>query len=205
MAIPANHYRLRRGKREPTGGSCPDLQQIRDCFQSPRVGSCLTLRSEASRRHTRWQSKRPYWGGAPGGEQEGEGAQESARQCGSGFMVMGSLSRSSLASRSDSGPFPVGSVSLSHDGSSQGDSGGEAERVPWCLIPPFALSRVLPVGGGLLVPRSFPGPPDPSHSCEGPGQAVSVSVSLTTSLEDFPHVLSSGLLPPEALEDPLFA
>ena len=81
---------------------------------------------KSPRRHTCWQSKRPYWEGAPGGEREGKGAQENCSAAWltvSGFMAMGFVSRSSLANHSDSGPFPVGSMSLSHDGSSEGDSG----------------------------------------------------------------------------------
>ena len=27
------------------------------------------------------------------------------------------------------------------------------------VVSPFDVSRTLPVGGGLLVPRSLPGPP----------------------------------------------
>ena len=46
----------------------------------------------------------------------------------------------------------------------------------------FDLSRTLPVGGGLLVPCSLPGPPvvKTTHACgyygAWPGWAVSVSV-----------------------------
>lgn len=38
--------------------------------------------------------------------------------------------------------------------SSQGDSGSEAERMPWRLIPPFALSEFFQ----LVVACWFPGP-----------------------------------------------
>ena len=37
-----------------------------DPSQGRRVGSCLTLRNELSRRYMRWQSKRLDWEGVPG-------------------------------------------------------------------------------------------------------------------------------------------
>ena len=42
---------------------------------------------------------------------------------------------------------------------SEEDSGRSAGHVDWCLLSPFDLSGILPVGGSLLVPRSLPGPP----------------------------------------------
>ena len=40
-------------------------------FQGQKVGFCLTLRNELTRRHRYWQSKRFYWKGAPGWRIEG--------------------------------------------------------------------------------------------------------------------------------------
>ena len=66
-----------------------------------------------------------------------------------GFMVMGLISRLSLANRSDSGSLLVVRTWLSQPGGIQEDkwTGG--------LLSPFDLSGILPVDGGLLVP----GPP----------------------------------------------
>ena len=57
-----------------------------------------------------WQSKRFYWEGHPGGEQEGKGTQESCSAAWLavlGFMVMGFVSGWSLANHSNS-VFPGG-------------------------------------------------------------------------------------------------
>ena len=59
------------------------------------------------------------------------------------------------------------------------------------LASPFDLSRILPVGGGLLVPCSLPGPPvikQLMRMVTSPGWAVSVSGSLnkaTSSISPF--------------------
>ena len=29
----------------------------------------------------------------------------------------------------------------------------------WCLLSPFGLSQILPVGGSLSIPHLLPGPP----------------------------------------------
>ena len=57
-----------------------------------------------------WQSKRFYWERAPGGRGAGQGTQEdrsATRLAVSGFMVMGLVSRLSLANHSDSESFLV--------------------------------------------------------------------------------------------------
>ena len=62
------------------------------------------------RRHTSWQSKRLYREGVPGGEQEGKGTQENCSATWLtvlGFMVMGFVSRWSLANHSNSESFLV--------------------------------------------------------------------------------------------------
>ena len=79
---------------------------------------------------------------APRGEQEGKGTQENSSVTWlalSGFMVMGLVSGLSLANHSDSRVLPSGACLV--------------------VVSPFDLSRTLPVGGGLLVPCSLPGPP----------------------------------------------
>ena len=73
----------------------------------------------------------------------------------SGFMVMGLVSRLSLANHSDSGSFQVAHALLSHDGCQREGF--------WEMVRPvassFDLSQTLLVGGGLLVLCSLPGPP----------------------------------------------
>ena len=73
----------------------------------------------------------------------------------SGFMVMGLVSGLSLANHSDSESFLVVHALFSQDGC-QREGFWEVVRH---LVSPFDLSRILPVGGGLLVPWSLAGPP----------------------------------------------
>ena len=73
----------------------------------------------------------------------------------SGFMVMGLISGLSLANHPDSGSFLVVHALSSQDGRQRG---GFWEVVGH-VVSPFDLSRALPVGGGLSVPCSLPGPP----------------------------------------------
>ena len=72
----------------------------------------------------------------------------------SGFMVMGLVSGLSLANHSDSEFFLVVHTLFSQDGCQRG-----FWEVVGHVVSPFYLSRTLPVGGGLLVPCSLPGPP----------------------------------------------
>ena len=72
-----------------------------------------------------------------------------------GFMVMGLVSRLSLANHSDSESFLVAPAMSSQDGCQRE---GFWEVVGH-VVSPFDLSRTLPVGGGLLVPCSLLGPP----------------------------------------------
>ena len=69
-------------------------------------------------------------------------------------MVMGLISRLSLANHSDSESFLVVHALFSQDGCQRE---GFWEVVGQ-LVSPFDLSRTLLVGGGLLVPCSLPGP-----------------------------------------------
>ena len=70
-------------------------------------------------------------------------------------MVMGLVSRLSLANHSDSESFLVGHALFSQDGC-QREGFWE---VVGPVVSPFDLSRTLLVGVGLLVPCSLPGPP----------------------------------------------
>ena len=72
-----------------------------------------------------------------------------------GFMVMRLVSGLSLANHSDSESSLVVYTLFSQDGC-QGEGFWE---VVGHVVSPFDLSRTLPVGGGLLVPCSLPGPP----------------------------------------------
>ena len=91
----------------------------KDPFQGPKLGSCLTLRNELSK-ETRADKARGFIGeGRPGGEQEGEGAQESCSAAWlavSGFMVMGLVSGLPSANHSDSESFLVVHALFSQDG-----------------------------------------------------------------------------------------
>ena len=79
-------------------------------FQGPKLGSCLTLRNELSEEKHAEKARDFIGKGRPGGEQEGEGAQEkrfATWLAVSGFMVMGLVSGLSLAHHSDSESFLV--------------------------------------------------------------------------------------------------
>ena len=67
---------------------------------------------------------------------------------------MGLVSRSSLTNHSDSESFLVAHALLIQDGCQRG-----FWEVIGYVVSPFDLSQTLPVGGGLLVPCSLPGPP----------------------------------------------
>ena len=73
----------------------------------------------------------------------------------SGFIVMGLVSESSLANWSNSESFLVVCALFNQDGCQQKGLWNVVGHV----VSPFDLSRTLPVGGGLLVPCSLPGPP----------------------------------------------
>ena len=72
----------------------------------------------------------------------------------SGFMVMGLVSGLSLANHPDLESFLVVHALFSQDGCQRG-----FWEVVEHVVSPLDLSRSLPVGGGLLVPYSLPGPP----------------------------------------------
>ena len=70
-------------------------------------------------------------------------------------MMLGLVSGLSLANNSNSESFLVVHALFSQDGCQQ-EGFWEVVRH---VVSPFDLSRTLPVGGGLLVPYSLPGPP----------------------------------------------
>ena len=106
------------------------------------------------RRHMCWQSKRFYWERAPGWSNGTQNSSATWLEV-SGFTVMGLVSGLSLANHSDSESFLVVHTLFSQDGCQRE---GFWEVVGH-VVSPFYLSWTLPVGGGLLVPCSLPGPP----------------------------------------------
>ena len=76
------------------------LQEKGDPFQGPQVGSCVTLGNELSEETLLLTKQETTGKGRLGGEQEGKGSQENCSAMWlavSGFMVMGLVSRLSLA------------------------------------------------------------------------------------------------------------
>ena len=128
-------------------------------FQGPKLGSCLTLGNELSEETHLLTKKEIFVGkGHPGGKQEGQETQENSSATWlvvSGFTVMGLVSVLSLANHSNSEPFLVVQALFSQDGCQREGFWEVAGHV----VSPFDLSWALPVGGGLLVPCSLPGPP----------------------------------------------
>ena len=89
------------------------------------------------------QSKRLYWEGCTGGEQQGKGNRENCSATWltvSGFMVMGLVSRLSLANHSDSGSFLVALAWLNQDGF-QHEGFWEIGRMYGLLLPPSGRSK----------------------------------------------------------------
>ena len=72
-----------------------------------------------------------------------------------GFMVMGLVSGLSLVNHSDSGSFLMVYMLHIQDGFQQGGFWEVGRHV----VSPFDLSRILLVGGDLLIPCSLLGPP----------------------------------------------
>ena len=70
-------------------------------------------------------------------------------------MVMGLVSGLSLANHSDSGYTLVVYTLFSQDGCQREGFWEVVGQV----VSPFDLFQTLPVGGGLLIPCSLPGPP----------------------------------------------
>ena len=95
-----------------------------DPFQGPKLGSCLTLRNELSE-ETYVLTKQEILLGK-GARLESRRVREPRRSVTwlavSGFMVMGLVSRWSLANHSNSESFLVAHASLSQDGCKEGDS-----------------------------------------------------------------------------------
>ena len=83
----------------------------------------------------------------------------------SGFRVMGLVSSLSPASRSDVGSFLVVIHPPTKTGSREDDSGNLLGHMKWPLLSSLDFSWIPPVGGGLLLPYSLPGPPVYSFKC----------------------------------------
>ena len=130
-----------------------------DSFQGTEVGSCLILRIKFSKEtHVLIKQKILLGGGCAW--VESRRMREPRRTAvtwlaASRFTVMVLISGLSLANHSDSESFLVAHALLSQDGCQQE---GFLEVVRH-MVSPFDLSQILPVGGGLLVLCSLPGPP----------------------------------------------
>ena len=145
--------------------TCHPISQLSQCFlftgsvhpfQGPKLASCLTLGNELSE-ETHVLTKQEILLGKGTRVERGKGTQENCSATWlevSGFMVMGSVPRLSLANHSDSESFLVVLALFSQDGCWRG-----FWEVIRHVVSTFDLSRTLPVGGGLLVPCSVPGPP----------------------------------------------
>ena len=150
------------------------------------------------KRNTWWQSKRLYWAGRPGGEQQGKGTQE---KCSAtwltvlGFMMMGLVSRLSLTNHSDSGSFLVVHTLLSQD---RFQKGGFWEVGRTCGIS-FGTFLNFVVGGGLLVLCSLPGSPTVKYS-NGYSNVKSQMVTMVRGQGGqfqcvFPLIVPASLIP----------
>ena len=109
--------------------------------RAQRLGSCLILGKELSEETCADKSRDFIGRGHPSGEQQSKGTQENCSATWlavSGFMLMGLVSGLSLASHFDSESFLV------------------AHHI---AQPRWMLVRTLPVGDGLFVLCSLPGPP----------------------------------------------
>ena len=126
----------------------------REAFQGPRASTrkCIVQGDTCTEKARDFIGK-----GCPGGQQTHKGTQKSCSATwltASGFMIMGLVSRLSLANYSDSESFLVVQALLSQD---------EWEWEFWEVVghetSPFDLSWVLTVFGDLLIPWSLQGPP----------------------------------------------
>ena len=116
----------------------------------PEIGLLSNTQKWIIRGDTCADKARDFTGkGRPGREQEGKGSQENSS------MVMGLVSRLSLANHFDSESFLVVHALFSQDGYQREGFWEVVEQV----VSPFDLFWTLLVGGGLLVPCSLPGPP----------------------------------------------
>ena len=120
----------------------------------PETGLSSNTRKWIVRGDTCADKARDFIGkGHPGGEQEGKGTQENSSAkwlAVLDFMVMGLVSRLSLANHSDSGSSLVVHTLFSQDGCQRE---GFWEVAGHVVSPDF--SQTLSVGGDLLVPFSY--------------------------------------------------
>ena len=130
-----------------------------DPFQGPKLGSCLTLGNECLRRHVCWKSKRLYWERAPGWRAGGEGnpgKQLCHMACSVWFYGNGVSFWIVFSQSFWLRVLAMAVHSLFSQDGCQREGFWEVVRH---VVSPFDLSWALPVGGGLLVPCSLPGPP----------------------------------------------
>ena len=121
-----------------------------DPFQGPKRGSCLTLRKEMSEETHVLRKQEILLERARGWRAAGSGnpGEQLCHVACMGFMVMGLVSRLSLAFYSDSESSLVVHALFSQEGCQR----------EW-FLEVVDLTPTLPVGGGLLVLCSLPGPP----------------------------------------------
>ena len=149
------------------------------------------------RRHMCWQSKRFYWEGHPGGEQESKGTQESCSAAWLavlGFMVMGLFSGLSLANISDSESFLVVHTLFCQVDIREKDSGRWSDM--WCHLLTFpelllvaeAYSSVFLTGTSCRKTTYANG-----YYAAWPGWTVSISVLPLTiaNIFSYPETISS--------------
>ena len=150
-------FNKRRNSKE-RGNKIPTSVVLRETpSRAPKVGRCLT-RKELSEKKCAVRRKRLYWNWHPGGEQQGKGTQEN---CSATWLAVlglwwwdpspGCLWPIILTQES----FLVVHSLLSQDGCQQ----QRFWEVVRHVVSPFDFSPTPPVGGGLLVPCSLPGPP----------------------------------------------
>ena len=139
-----------------------------DPFQGPKVGSCLTLGNELSEETHLLTKQETLLGRGAGWKAGGEGnpgellchMARSLRFYGDGISFRVVFSQSS-----DSESFLMVHALFSQDGC-QREGFWE---VVGLVVSPFDLSWILPVGGGLLVPCSLPGPHANGYYVPGQG------------------------------------
>ena len=157
-------YRMKR-QQGPTGWH-RELLQGGEPLWGPEA--CLKLRTVLSRGTLMLTGERLPWEGVRRWR-TGEKGKPGEPLCHvitvSGFRVMGLVSSLSPASLSDVGSFLVVIHPPTKTGSREDDSGNLLGHMEWPLLSSLDFSWIPPVGGGLLLPYSLPGPPVYSCKC----------------------------------------
>ena len=124
-----------------------------DPFQGPKPGSCLTLGNDLSEEtHVLTEQEISLGRGTRVESSRVREPRRTALPCGLWWWIS---FRVVFSQSSDSESFLVVHTLFSQDGCQRGGFW----EVVGPMVSPFDLSRTLPVGGGLLVPCSFPGSP----------------------------------------------